>query len=125
MFFNGGVALAKNVLVVDDAPEDLEAMKGLLQAAGYGVTSVSDGAKAMDALKDANFDLILIDIRMPTLSGYDLSRLLRQKLNSKVKLIYVSIVPKHDVMMESVDGFVQKPFSPENFTNAVKTVLGE
>jgi two-component system response regulator ResD len=74
-------------------------------------------------LKEDGFSLVLIDIKMPTLSGYDLLRLLRERLNHKVKMIYVSIVPEQEVDMDDIDGFVQKPFSPESLLNKVKEVL--
>ncbi|MDP6671291.1 MAG: response regulator [archaeon] len=79
----------------------------------------------MDALTGNGFSLILIDIRMPTLSGYDLLRLLREKLNHKVKMIYISIVPEKEVVLDDVDGFIQKPFSPEDIITKVKEILGD
>ena len=115
--------MAKKILIVDDEQEDLSTMTGLLEKEGYKITTASDGAKALDALTGNGFDLILIDIRMPTLSGYDLLRLLREKVNHKVKMIYCSIIPEKEVSMEDIDGFIQKPFSPESFLEVVKKVL--
>ncbi|MBI1935892.1 hypothetical protein HYS31_05615 [Candidatus Woesearchaeota archaeon] len=69
------------------------------------------------------FDLILIDILMPE-SGYDLLRLLKEKLGQITKYVYVSIIPKHDANMKDIDGFIQKPFSNEDFIAEVERVLG-
>jgi len=115
--------MAKKILVVDDDKEDLESIKTVLENEGYEVTPVDDGAKALDSLKGDGFNLILIDIKMPTLSGYDLLRLMRERLNHKVKMIYISIVPEQEVDMTDIDGFIQKPFSPENILQEVKKVI--
>ena len=117
--------MTKEILVVDDEFEDLNKMKELLEKEGYKVEAVTNGAKALDVLVGNGFDLILIDIKMPTLSGFDLLRLLRERLNHKVKMVYVSIVPEKEVEMDNVDGFIQKPFSPETFIKKIKEVLGE
>ena len=117
--------MAKNILVVDDEFEDLNKMKELLEKAGYKVEAVTNGAKALDALTGNGFDLVLIDIKMPTLSGFDLLRLLRERINHHAKMVYVSIIPEKDVAMDDVDGFIQKPFSPDTFLAKIKEVLGE
>ena len=117
--------MVKNILMVDDEFDDLETMKNILSGEGYAVKTATNGAQALDLLTGNGFDLVLLDIRMPTLSGYDLLRLLRERLNHKAKMIYISIVPKGDVDMDDADGFVQKPFSPKKLIAEVKKILGE
>ncbi|MCH8002997.1 MAG: response regulator [Nanoarchaeota archaeon] len=78
--------MAKHALVVDDEQEDLNTMKGILEKDVYEVATVTNGTDALDHLTGDNVDLILIDIRMPTLSGYELLRLMREKINHKAKL---------------------------------------
>lgn len=117
--------MAKEILVVDDDFDDLELTKGILEGSGYAVNTVPNGAEALDILGDKVFDLILLDIQMPTLSGYDLLRIMREKINHNAKMVYISIVPKKDVVIDEVDGFVQKPFSKESLLNVVKQALGE
>lgn len=87
--------------------------------------TVTDGAQALDRLTENNFNLVLIDIKIPTLSGYDLLRLMREKLNHHTKMLYVSIVPEADVTMDNSDGFIQKLFSQETLLASVKEALGE
>ena len=110
-------------MIVDDDTEDLETMRALLEKEGHEVVSCTDGAQALDNLTEDGFDLILIDIQMPTLTGYDLLRLAREKVNHGVKMIYVTIVPEKEVRMEDTDGFIQKPFSPEGFMEIVNKNL--
>ncbi len=117
--------MSKRILVVDDDFDDLKAMEELLQKNGFETKAVTNGADAIDSFKENAFDLILIDIKMPTLSGYDLLRLMREKVNGKAKMVFVSIVPKQEVDMKGINGFVQKPFSAETFLAEVKKALGE
>ena len=117
--------MSKHILVVDDESEDIKTMKDILEKEGYKVDTATNGADALDHLTGDNIDLILIDIRMPTLSGYEILRLMREKVNHNSKMVFISIVPEKEVNMEGADGFIQKPFSPDTFMNKVKGVLGE
>ena len=73
--------MPKRILVVDDELEDLKMITQTLEKAKYEVVGVTNGAKAYDTTKQEIFDLIMMDIKMPTLSGYDLLRLLRDRLD--------------------------------------------
>jgi CheY-like chemotaxis protein len=112
-------------LIVDDEFSDLNTMKTLTEKAGHTVATATNGAQALDLLEGDGFSLILVDIRMPTLSGYDLLRLLRSRLNGKSKIFFVSIIPKGEVDLSNADGFIQKPFSNETFLASIKKVLGK
>jgi CheY-like chemotaxis protein len=114
--------MAKKILIVDDDFKDLSLMKSVLEHEGYEVLGATNGARAMDLL-DKKFDLILIDIEMPTLSGYDLMRLIRERINGKSKLVYVSIVQKKSVDMSNVDGFIQKPFKTPSFIKLINSKI--
>lgn len=114
-----------NILVVDDSFEDLQAMKVMLEKEGFSVLTATNGAQAMDALDGLSFEAILVDVKIPTLSGYDVIRLLKERLEKKTKLLFVSIVPKKDVDTTFVDGFIQKPFDGRRFMGELKRVLKE
>jgi len=115
--------MVNKILIVDDNNNDLEIMKAILEKNGCEVVGASNGADALDQLQSDGFKIALIDIKMPTLSGYDLLRLLRERLNHHVRIIYVSIVPMQEVDMDGVDGFVQKQFSSESLMVEVNKVL--
>ena len=115
--------MANSILVVDDKFEDVSRAKSLLEKSGYSVVPATNGAKAMDLLKGGGVDLLLLDIQLPTLSGYDLLSLLKGRQDGRMKIIYISIVPRKDVDMAGVDGFIQKPFSPSSLLGEVKRVL--
>ena len=115
--------MAKKILVVDDREDDLETIKEILENKGYKVSTAMSGKNAINLLKKRKFDLITIDILMPKLSGYDLLRILRKKYNSKIPMIYVTIVPKKEVDLDGIDSFVQKPFSPNELIAEVKAAI--
>jgi CheY-like chemotaxis protein len=115
--------MTKKILVIDDDLTDLEAMKLVLEKEKYDVETADNGADALDILRTLNPSLILMDIRMPTFSGYDLLRLMSMGAGKNVKLVFVSVVPRKEVDMQGVDGFVQKPFTPMALINEVKRVM--
>jgi len=115
--------MVNRVLIVDDSKEDLASMKVILEKNGCEVVTANNGAEALEQLQSDGFKVALIDIKMPTLSGYDLARLLKERIKHKVRIIYVSIVPMQEVDMDGVDGFIQKPFSPESLMVEVNKVL--
>ena len=92
--------MVNKILVVDDSKEDLDAMKSILEKENCEVVVASDGAEALEQLESDGFKIALIDIKMPTLSGYDLMRLLKERVAHKVRIIYVSIVPEQEVFSE-------------------------
>jgi CheY-like chemotaxis protein len=115
--------MAKKVLIIDDNFDDLVTLKKILEKEGFQVTNATNGAQALDLMEATRFDLILIDIRMPTVSGYDLLMLIRNKMNHSIPLIFVSIIPKREVVLTDADGFIQKPFSPKTVVDEVKKAL--
>lgn len=115
--------MVKKILVVDDDFEDLSSVKSILEKAGYSVVGATNGAQGLDALREDGFSLVLIDVRMPTLSGYDLLRILRERLNHKVPMVYITIVPKKEVDMTDIDGFIQKPFNEKSVLKEVKRLI--
>ncbi len=97
--------MTKRILIVDDDSKDLEFMKKVLENEKYFVATAKNGAEAIDILEDNKFDLALIDIILPTLSGYDLLRLIRKKFNPNIKILFVSVVKKSEVDFKDIDGF--------------------
>ncbi|MFH1450831.1 MAG: response regulator [archaeon] len=112
------------ILIVDDTFEDLQSMKSLLEKNGHTVITATNGAQGFEKLaEDLPVDLLLASIKMPILSGYDLTKLVREKYGHSLKIVYASIVPQNEADLKDVDGFIQKPYSPEKFMETINTVL--
>ncbi|MEM4244581.1 MAG: response regulator [Candidatus Nanoarchaeia archaeon] len=112
-----------NILIIDDNESDCNTMKTLLEKEGHKISVAMNGKEAIKKVKSQKFDLILLDIIMPKMSGYELLSLFREKMNHQLKIFYVSIIPKDEVDTFNVDGFIQKPFSPSSFLKSVEEGL--
>ena len=78
------------ILIADDEADIALILKLQLEDAGYGTVRVKDGVEALDALAKERFELILLDINLPDIDGYEVARRLRK--SSKTALAYVPII---------------------------------
>lgn len=115
--------MIKVVSVVDDNPQDLDVISKVL-GKKYEVKVFENGVLAFDFLNKNKCDLVLIDILMSPLSGYDLMRLLKERCGKKIKIAYISIVPEKEANLGGVDAFIQKPFNPRMLLQSVKNLIG-
>lgn len=113
----------KTILIVDDHEDDLKSMSQILEKEGYDVLLCNGGTRALETLGQNNVDIILMDIMMPILSGYDLLKILRERLAQDIPIVFVSVKSPKEVDLTRVDGFVQKPFSPSALVNQVNNLI--
>lgn len=117
-----------NLLVVDDTPASLKLLTELLQAEGYAVRSAISGELALRAALQCPPELILLDIKMPELDGFEVCRRLKaQPATQDVPIIFVSALaePTEKVIgfeLGAVD-FVTKPYQREELLMRVRTHL--
>ena len=113
--------MAQKILVVDDNFEDLFTVRTILEKNNYKVSIATNASEALEILDANGFDLVLLNIKMPIISGYDAVKLIRgTKRHKNAKIVYISILPKAEVNLEGVNGFIQKPFSPNNLIAEIK-----
>ncbi len=72
------------ILVVDDVPENLRLLEAVLAPRGYDVVSATDGRAALELVKAADLDLVLLDVVMPQMDGYEVCRELREREETAV-----------------------------------------
>jgi class 3 adenylate cyclase len=116
------------VLVVDDTPQNVKLLADLLAAKGYAVTTAADGKTALQELAADTPDLVLLDVMMPGLSGYDVCRRIRE--DPKTALLPVVLVTALDPQQERVKGieagaddFLSKPINQAELFARVKSLL--
>lgn len=120
--------MGNRILVVDDEPDIAKTLKIGLGMEGYEVDAFTDPMQAISHFKADYYDLLLLDIRMPYLSGFELSREL-VKLDSKPKVCFMTAFEVS--MSESksmfpnlkVDAFIKKPIGIKKLTNLIQTTL--
>jgi two-component system cell cycle response regulator CpdR len=90
--YDNGVTTYRRILVVDDEPWSLEFISRFLRKEGYEVTEASDGAEAVELIKNSRFDLVLSDVRMPRLDGVALAMHIRSRVPT-IPIILMTGVP--------------------------------
>ena len=120
--------MAKRLLVVDDDPGLLLAVSETLRAEGYDVKTARRGAEAMQRVAESLPDLIISDIRMPGMDGYQLVRNLRS--NARTRLVPIVFLTAKDETADRIQGFrtgvdayLTKPFEPEELAAIVAAIL--
>jgi twitching motility two-component system response regulator PilG len=115
----------RTVMIVDDSPTVRKILAMTLERAGYGVLSAADGEAALTALDDTLPDLILLDISMPKLDGYEVCK--RIRANARTAHVPVVMLSGKDAFFDKVKGrmagaseYLTKPFA----TPAVLAVIG-
>lgn len=113
------------VLVVDDNPLIVSVVKSLLGAANYEVFTASDGQQALDVLEHRNVDLIVCDVMMPTMDGFQLHTTVRSRTSlSHIPFIFLTAlgdaVDVHQGKEVGADDYLVKPFDPSDLLSVVK-----
>jgi len=121
----GASELKGNILVVDDEPQITRVLKTTLSSQGYGVRSAGDGQEALDEMKGWPPDLIITDLRMPTMDGLELCRRVRKE--SRIPIIVLSVKGEEPIKVEALDAgaddYITKPFSVNELLARVRAAL--
>jgi CheY-like chemotaxis protein len=119
----------KTIMVVDDSPTVRKLIIGKLEKHGHKVVAAVDGMDALSKINDITPDLILLDVTMPRLDGYQLCKLV--KSNPKTKHVPVVMISGKDGFFDKVRGrmagstaYITKPFGPETLLQTVETYCG-
>lgn len=120
--------MSARILIAEDHPPSLELMRYLLGAHGYTTLSATNGREAIDGARQERPDLIICDLQMPEVDGYEVVRELKQDPDLRgVPLLAVTafsmLGDREDVLRAGFDGYFSKPIEPENFVSAIEQFL--
>ena len=120
----------KRILVVDDQREILDVTSLVLQSAGYSTETASSGDEALDRVTSEPFDLVLLDITMPGMDGWETLRLLRadDQLEQLVVIMFSvkgEVSDKVHSLQEGASGFISKPYEVDDLVDRIDRALGE
>ncbi|MFH1347571.1 MAG: response regulator [Candidatus Margulisiibacteriota bacterium] len=121
--------MAKKVLIIEDYPATTEMMANILRTEGLEVITAPDGPSGLEKARRGKPDLILLDIMMPEMSGFDVCRKLKDdKKTSEIPVIIVSVRAAQDSINKGkqlgASEYIPKPFDPFKLIDIVKKYLG-
>lgn len=116
------------ILVVDDEPDLTDIIQTFLEGAGYHVTSENSSVKAIEKAKSLKPDLVLLDITMPVMDGYQVCQELKKdKATADIPIVFLTGKDPNEDNKRSfksgADLFIKKPFSCESLLEIVRIVL--
>jgi len=120
--------MLKRLLVVDDEPNLLRAVAAVLRGEGFEITTARSGREALVAVAQSLPDLIVSDVRMPGMDGFQLARKLRASTHSAlVPIVFLTAKDETEDRIEGfesgVDVYLTKPFEPDELVAVIKSVL--
>jgi CheY-like chemotaxis protein len=110
----------KYILIVDDLADNLFLLKTILEAEGYAVEVAADGCTALEKVAKVPPKLMLLDVMMPDMTGYEVARRMRQ--NDRLATIPIVLITAYDEVADTgdADGFLRKPIDFDELLNRVK-----
>ena len=117
------------ILHVEDDLDTREFVALLLKKEGLNVESVGDGKSCLEKIGGGGFELILLDIMLPDMSGWDIfQKIKKMGLETKPKVIFLSVIPVSDERLtilkgEGVTDYITKPFDNKDLIERIKKVL--
>jgi len=114
------------ILIVDDIPKNIELAANILQAKNYNITFATSGEAALEKVKSINFDLILLDVMMPGMDGFEVCKRLKSDPETKeIPVIFLTAKSETENVVQGFElgavDYVTKPFSTEELLARVKT----
>ncbi|MCG8486255.1 MAG: response regulator [Chromatiales bacterium] len=120
--------MSGEILVVDDEPNIVLSLEFLMKKEGYNVTTASNGVEALEFIKQLRPDLVLLDVMMPRMDGYEVCQAVRDDPElSSVRIIMLTArgrdVERDKGMALGADDYVTKPFATRELVEKVNSLL--
>jgi DNA-binding response OmpR family regulator len=115
--------MMKNILIVEDDLSIAELQRDYLELAGFQVQICSDGNEGLNLIKENNYDLLILDVMLPNIGGYDILRSIQE--DKEIPVLMVSAkkeeIDKIRGLSLGADDYITKPFSPSELVARVKS----
>jgi len=119
----------KRILLVEDEEDLAETGKIFLEEAGYEVDIAFDGLEAMEKVYNSRYDLVLLDITIPEMDGYQVLRMIKNDpIYKDIPVIMVTArtlkADRFRAKETKADGYITKPYSPNELISCIKSFMG-
>ena len=117
----------ERILLVEDSPTQLEAARSLLEQRGYQVATAHAGEEAFEMIRADRFDLVLSDVIMPGISGYELCARVKEDLaDPPIFVLLTTLADPRDIVRGvecGADNYITKPYTPDHLTARIEQVI--
>jgi len=119
----------KRIMVVDNEPDIVDLTRTVLELGGYNVITAHSGEECLRLLEKEKVDLVLLDIMMPGMSGWDVFNRINKKSPS-IKVAFMSVLEISDkrkqvLIEEGLADYIMKPFDKDTLLNRIDKILEE
>ncbi|MEW5759323.1 MAG: DUF835 domain-containing protein [Candidatus Thermoplasmatota archaeon] len=122
--------MKKKIMIVDDEPAVVDAVKTILETEGYDTVEAYSGKECLRILGEEKVELVLLDILMPEMDGWEVLRKLKERgITKNTKIVMLTAVKQvgGDIfgLQDVVADYIRKPFERVKLINSIKKILGE
>jgi len=123
------IALMTTILIVEDTPSEMQLISYYLQESGYSVISAVSAKEALTKVLDQKPDIIITDVVMPGMSGFELCRSLKKHPSTEKVPIIICTSKNQEIdrlwaMRQGADAYLTKPFTREQLLQVVQSITG-
>lgn len=121
--------MQKKIMVVDDEPYIARVIKFKLEQEGYAVISANDGVTGLDRIRQEKPDLVLLDVMMPGLTGYEVCQQVKADADLQgIPVVFLTAKgqerDREQGLNMGASDYITKPFSPNRLLELVKSIIG-
>ena len=119
--------MSMRTLIVEDETFVQDLLRKVLTKQGYSVTTASDGREAMEILEESSYDLVLTDVVMPRMEGFELLRWIKSQQPATKVIVLTGFARRHsisDFLLYGADDYLSKPFLVPELLAAVERAIG-
>lgn len=118
----------KKILIVDDEPRNIKLLKAVLDPKEYECVSVKNGQEALEKLKSYTPDVMMVDVMMPVMDGFELTRKIKSNSATKnIPVILVTALSDRDTRLQGMEAgaeeFINKPFVKEELMMRLRNLF--
>ena len=116
----------KKILYVEDNADTAEAVKIILSKAGFDIQIANSGKECIEIIKDKGFDLFLLDVMLPDMSGWDIFEKLKGKTGDQIAFLSaISFSPERmkELRKAGISDYITKPFRKDDLIKRIKIIL--